>query len=452
MLKEPVKIILRRFRDRALESGLLILAVALGIGAFSAGLSLIMNTIEFSNEIMRSPAYKELVVSTRSEADEMETPVKEKLVEENVVLTIADLDAAELAPSVKWAYVQNNTRLHLVSGESENFGPPEGLAPPDEGGSEQQQDQRPGFQAFSEEDLAAAKTDESIILANLDEISGYEVTPEFFNSWDITAAAGSLFSESDLTNTDNLIVLGAELAELIAGEDMESVDLLGKKLLSRQGYQTVIGILDPVSNTYDMRYFSPYKDRTAGMAGFRMMFMNTQLRFAVEDPEELDATAALLSDWFSSNFGEGQIVISNPRAEAQQLVDRNTGIGILILFLSAAGFFIALVNVSNILMSRVLRMKKNVGILMAMGASKAGIRNLFLKEAIILAVSGGIAGAFLATPLSGYMESAAGIDSGSWLYTAAGALLAGILTILFGLIPSRQYMKIDPAEAMRSVS
>ena len=455
MLNEPVKIILRRFRDRTLESGLLIIAVALGIGAFTAGLSLIMNTIEFSNEIMRSPEYKELVVSTRSEASEMEVPLKEKLVQETAVLTIADLAAAELAPDVEWAYIQNHSRLHLISGDSDNFGPPEGMEPPEgeapaEGAADEQQNNR--FQMVSDEDIAAAADDSSIILSDLDEISGYEVTPEFFSSWSITAEAGSLFSASDLTGTDNLIIVGAGLAELLVDDGAETSELLGKKLLAREGYQTIIGILEPVSDSYDMNFFSPYKDQSGGLSGFRRMFMDTQLRFAVEHPDSLDSTAALLSEWFSVQFGEGQIVISNPRAEAEQLVARNTGIGILILFLSAAGFFIALVNVSNILMSRVLRMKKNVGILMALGASKAGIRNLFLTEAGILAVSGGIAGALIAIPLSGYMETAAGIDNGSWLYILIGAVLAGALTCLFGLLPSRQFMKIDPAEAMRSAS
>ena len=455
MLSEPVKIILRRFRDRTLESGLLIIAVALGIGAFSAGLSLIMNTMEFSSEIMSSPEYRELVISTRSEADEMENPVEEKLVQETAVLTYADLEAAELAPGVEWAYVQNNSRLHLITADGNSFGPPEGMAPPENEAAEgetsgQQNDFR--RMEFSDEELAAAEADSSIIIAEVEEISGYEVTPQFFNSREISAAAGSLFSESDLTGTDNVILVGAGLAELLAGDNMETADLPGKKLLSREGYQTIIGILDPVSDSYDQQYFAPYKDQSGGMTGFRRMFMDTQLRFAVGDPEDLDSTALLLSDWFESQFGEDQVVISNPRAEAEQLVDRNTGIGLLILFLSAAGFFIALVNVSNILMSRVLRMKKNVGILMALGASRNKIRNLFLTEALILAGAGGIAGALLAVPLSSYMETAAGIEAGSWLYITIGAVLAGGMTTLFGLIPSRQFMKIAPAEAMRSAS
>jgi ABC-type lipoprotein release transport system permease subunit len=384
----------------------------------------------------------------------METPVSEKPAQETAILTQADLDAAEIAPNISYAYVQDRTRLHLVSSDSENQSPPMRMTPPEaeaETGDGQPANSR-GFQQISEEDLAAAQNDSSIILSDIDEITGYSVTPQFFDSWEINAEAGSLFSQTDLSGTDNLIILGANLADLLAGKEMESSDLLGKKLLAREGYQTIIGIIEPVADQYDSSFFSPFKDMTGGMSGFRNMFMNTQLRFAVEDPEKLDETATLLNGWFTRQFGEDQIVISNPRAEAEQLIARNTGISILILFLSAAGFFIALVNVSNILMSRVLRMKKNVGILMALGSSKQGIMNLFLTEALMLAIAGAIAGAILAVPLSNYMRTAAGIESSSWVYIAIGAVFAGVLTTLFGLIPSRQFMKIDPAQAMRSAS
>ncbi len=459
MLKEPHKIILRRFYDRPLESGLLVLAVALGIGAFSAGFSLLMNTVSYSHELLSSPEYKELIFSTRSNSKEMETPVRKKLVQENAVLKVSDLEAAKLASGVQWAFVQNRARLRLISGDSQNYAPPEEMGPPVPPGAAQedtpdtqQPDKNSGnnFFRISDDERAAAEADESVVLSELDEISGYEVTPQFFNAWGITVSDGSLFTDTDLNSTANIIVLGSKLASLIAGDGNNPSDLLGKKLLTREGYQTIIGITNPVSAEYDSEYFAPYRDQSGGVSGFRRRFMDTQLRFAVHDPSDLDQTAELLKNWFAAQFGEDQITVSNPRAEAMQLVKRNRGIGVLILFLSAAGFFIALVNVSNILISRVLRLKKGVGILMAVGAAKNDIMNLFLLETVLIALLGGAAGTALALPLSNYMREAAGITTTSWLFTAAGVALSGIVTVLFGIIPSRQYMKIDPAEAIRS--
>lgn len=441
MFNEPVKIILRRFRERILESGLLVIAVALGIGAFSSGISLLFNTVESSTRMISAPSYREITVSTRSDADDMLVPVIEKPASDTAVLTSTDLDAADAVPGISHAYVQNWEHLRIITSDfieqqGQRFQPDggEGEAPPE------------GDNRLSIEDLKEAALDEDIVQSELDELWGWEVTPGFFNAWDIDAQAGSLFSESDMNGKDNLIVLGSDLAEFLA-DGGETSELLGKKLLTASGYQTIIGILDGFSDDYNFKYFAPYKN-TSG--GFRKMAMNTQLHFIVEDPEELSGTTALLTDWFDSRFGDAQIVVSNSRAETEQLIKRNNGIGLLILFLSAAGFFIALVNVSNILMSRVIRMKKNVGILMALGSSRKGITRLFLTEALLISLIGAVIGALLAFPLSSYMRAAVDITSSSWLYVLAGALISCVLTTVFGIIPSRQFMKIDPAQAMRA--
>ncbi|MDA3955582.1 hypothetical protein, partial [Oceanispirochaeta sp.] len=118
MLKEPVKIIQRRFLGRFLESGLLIVAVALGIGAASSGIALLANTISTSREILDSPGYKDIIVSTVGKADDMDFPVSLKAVTETAILTSEDLSAADLAPAVIYSYVENNSRIHFINDES----------------------------------------------------------------------------------------------------------------------------------------------------------------------------------------------------------------------------------------------------------------------------------------------------------------------------------------------
>ena len=118
MQNEPFKIIQRRFINRFLESGLLIIAVALGIGAASAGMALLANTIRSSNLMLDSPGYQEIVVSTAGDADDMAEPVSLKPVQETAILTSADLAAGEIAPSVVNSYVKNNTRMRFINEES----------------------------------------------------------------------------------------------------------------------------------------------------------------------------------------------------------------------------------------------------------------------------------------------------------------------------------------------
>jgi putative ABC transport system permease protein len=299
--------------------------------------------------------------------------------------------------------------------------------------------------------LEVAAADASIIIGQQENLAGYRVTPQFFDAWSMKAGTGSLFTDSDLTGTQSIVVLGSQTAALLAGEGNAPATLVGKKILTRQGYQTVVGILqDTGKAVYDEAYFTPYRSGAAGFGGGPpMRSMNTQLRFSVADPEALTETAARLTEWFDSQYGEGRIVVSNPRAETERLMARNTGIGLLILFLSLAGLFIASVNVSNILMGRGLRMRKNVGILMALGASRVAIIKLFAKEALAISAAGSFLGALLALPLSTSMRNALGITGGSGWYLLAGIAAAWIPTIIFSLMPARQNSMIDPAQAMR---
>lgn len=459
MHNESAKIISRRFMDRFLESGLLIIAVALGIGAASSGIALLANTISTSRELLDSQTYKELVVSTASEADDMEEPVSLKAVQETAVLSSEDLNAADLAPYVSNAYVYDNYRYHLVNEESisresdmraqfqaetpETSAKDNSQTAGSDAGPEDNEN-RP--QQVSEEEFAQMSSQSNIIIAELDEISGHKVTPEFFEAWNIDVSAGSLFSEQDMTGNSDIAVLGSDLAKLLTEEGEETENLLGKQILAREGLVTVIGILEDEEDSEV--FYSPYRSTAVG--DFRRMSMNTQLRFTVDDTEKLDETAAQLQQWFDSQFGEQQVVISNPRAQAEQLISRNTGLALLIMFLSLSGLFIASVNVSNILMSRAMRMKKHVGILMALGSSRVKISQLFAWESAAITLMGAILGTVISIPLGRYMQASLSITEGTWIFTLMGVVLSAALTLLFGLLPARQFTKIDPAIAMRA--
>ncbi|MBN2050418.1 MAG: ABC transporter permease [Spirochaetales bacterium] len=451
MFNESGKIMLRRSVGRLLETGLLVLAVALGVGAAAAGISLLAGIRNYSNDLLSSPEYREIVVSTHGNSEDMEDPVSQKPVRETTVLTSEDLAAARVVPEISYAYIANRRMLHFINEASvareeemrQNMpAPPEG-----EGGEPGETDPfRPLM--YGSEDLAEASTDETILIVELEEARGYAVSSDFFTALGLQAKAGSLFTEEDYKNPTNDILLGADLAEMITPEGKNCEDLIGKKLLARDGYFTVTGIIDTDNTSYGDSFFSPYRDGSFG--GFRMPGMDTALRFSVDDPKQLEETAFLLSDWFTSLYGEGQITVSNPRAEAEQLVARNTGIGVLILFLSLTGLFIAAVNVSNMLMSRALRMKKHVGILMALGASRKKIMVLFSGEAALITGAGSLLGALLAIPLSRTMQGALDVAGVSLLYILPGVLAAAGLTMLFSLLPIRRHTGTAPAEAMHS--
>jgi len=544
MFSESGKVLSRRFTGRIVESGLLILAVALGVGAASSGFSLLGNTIQAGNDMLSSVEYRELVVSTRSSAEEMTVPVIKKPASTNVVITASDLDAAELAPAVAFAYVQNRDNLEFLNAgtlaEEESrraemeatfaaartaagqtaaaatgntgttataaaaatgsaaqatvtadgaamagmeFGPPGSMPPegmPDgalvpgdpvaleasaatavaagsgstaAAAAAATQAGGRGFQRVTAEDLAKAKEQADIVVVeDIERLNGFRVTSQFFDAWKMEAAYGSLLTDNDASSTTTIVLLGSEVAERIAGDSLNVADLVGKKLLVRQGYVQVAGVLAPTGESeYDDSFFSAYRTLATGSGGMlRMMSFNTQLRFTVSDVSKLEETEDILAGWFESKFGDGQVTISNPRSEAQKLIDRNKGISLLILFLSISGLFIALVNVSHILMSRGLRMKRSVGVMMALGASRQSVLKLFALEATAVSAAGSVLGGLFAIPISGSMQSALGLTDGSWIFVVLGVLVSWVLTMAFSVAPAYQNSRIVPADAMRA--
>lgn len=438
MAHEVVKIMKRRFLSRILESGLLILAVALGVGASTVGLSLFIHTYQYNRELLLSPAYRELIITTHDNMEDLERAAVENHKTENIVLTSADLNAAEIVPQISYAYVSIKSQIGFLTEELvKEKGISAEQAQTVENDKEVDELTRSFFNMV--ETFREAGEKGGFIIPEINELSGYKVSPQFFDAWNMETVAGSLFTSSDMLSQRGYIVLGSNAADLIKGEDDSIESLVGKKIISYFNYYTIIGILKPTQSDYDNLYFAP-DTILSGEARIDLpkQSMNRQLRFTVTKTEELNEAAGLLKNWFENAYGRGQIAISNPREEAERIIKRNRGVSILILFLSLAGFFITLINVTNIFLSRSLKMKKHVGILKALGATNKSVMALFTGEAFFVTLIGSVIGLCLAFPLVKVMENSLNLGSGAWLNVFYSTLISSFFTFLFSTLPSWQ--------------
>ncbi|MBI9104922.1 MAG: ABC transporter permease [Spirochaetales bacterium] len=465
--KEDFKILSRSMSRRPVETLFLILGIALGVGATSAGLSLVFQSRAVSAEIIRMPEYREITASTRGDSDTMNQPAQE-LLEDETVLTVAELAAANEAPDVENAYLFNQTRFRT---SFQNFGPgrPGGSeAPLSESDTADGSANNSGTTADSSEEAANtppeqnderfAKMQEELAamqeeMANepqaaLEEFYGYEVSPEFFDSRELNAAEGSLFTEADMIKNAPYMILGSELATKLF-DDGES---LNRRVQNFTTIYTVIGILEPTGTSLDSLALVPtdalsQASTTGGM--MRPGGRSQTLIFSVGDPDRLDEAAAQLQTWFDRELGEGAVSLSIPREEAEQTADRNNRLTSLILILALSALLIAAVNVSNILLSRALKKRKSVGILKALGSSSKGVFILFLKEAAVIGGLGTAVGVLMALGLSPVMSGSMGFTTFSIPGLLSGVLLSMVITFSLTLLPAMQASKTAPAEAIR---
>jgi ABC-type antimicrobial peptide transport system permease subunit len=118
--------------------------------------------------------------------------------------------------------------------------------------------------------------------------------------------------------------------------------------------------------------------------------------------------------------------------------------GLLALLLSAIGLY-------SVLAFAVRTRTREIGVRIALGAQRADVMNLVLREALLVAISGIAGGLLAATAATGLLKA--------WLYgvqardlisfaIASAALL--ITALIAAFLPAHHAAKVDPIVALRS--
>lgn len=123
--------------------------------------------------------------------------------------------------------------------------------------------------------------------------------------------------------------------------------------------------------------------------------------------------------------------------DANRLLGRLTGVAAIVLLLACA-------NTINLLLARGLRRRQELGIRIAIGASRARIVRLLVVESLLLATAGGIAAGVSGFWIAGALRrltfpdarwTSTALDERTLLFTAAMTVLAGMTA---GLLPALQ--------------
>ena len=150
------------------------------------------------------------------------------------------------------------------------------------------------------------------------------------------------------------------------------------------------------------------------------------------------STVAVVKSEMEGRFGEATLVMRSGSAIAMSFVG-------LVMLIDCA-------NVANLLLARAAARRKEIGIRLALGASRARLIRQLLTENILLSLLGGGLGLILAYWLTYLMEGFIpilqynivnnffGIDSGALIFTLGVSL---VTAVLFGLAPAWQASKPD---------
>jgi len=122
----------------------------------------------------------------------------------------------------------------------------------------------------------------------------------------------------------------------------------------------------------------------------------------------------------------------------------------LLISLGGLGLLLSALGVYAVLAYAVARRTREVGIRMAMGASRSRIRGLFFRHGVRLVANGLVLGIAAAITAGVYMESLLyGVKpTDPWAF-AAVVLTLGVVGGIACWLPARRAAQVDPVEALR---
>ena len=93
-----------------------------------------------------------------------------------------------------------------------------------------------------------------------------------------------------------------------------------------------------------------------------------------------------------------------------------------------------------------------IGLLTALGATRARIRILFLMESTVLSTLGGLVGLAVGTGLAWLLKTlVSGLPvSTPWDYVLGALGLSVLIGLAAGVVPAMRAARLDPVEALRS--
>lgn len=268
---------------------------------------------------------------------------------------------------------------------------------------------------------------------------------------------GRMIDDGDVATSRFAVVINETCAKkYFAGRDPleKQIDLGGKDTGMIKPY-TIVGVLgdqvdDSVGGAAQPLILVP-QQQIPTTSLFYQALLETLVNFVVKTRGDIPVAAEMRSVFHQSAPG---FALDNFQT-MQQVVEKNTFSQRLGLYLvgSFAGLAVAMViaGLYGVLSQLVSYRRREIGVRMALGATRQSVAQLVLRQGSILIGTGLVAGLLFALAaarlMRGFLYQVQVLDL--WTYGAA-ALTLLVIGLLAAVLPARRAASIEPMQALRT--
>jgi putative ABC transport system permease protein len=278
-------------------------------------------------------------------------------------------------------------------------------------------------------------------------------TPNYASVQAFSIETGRMFTASDDAARRRVAVVGADIPGML---DTDAASMIGRTLLVRAVPFEVVGVFERkgavgMSNPDDDVWvpLQTARYRLTGQDTLQSITVEVSpgstIEQAMVDIERVLRRAHGIPPGRDNDFAIfDRKTFFNARAQATEIFS------FLLAGIAGVSLVVGGIGIMNIMLVTVTERTREIGIRMALGATRASIMLQFLVESVTLCVLGGLLGILLGSGLSMLLAKFAGWQT----YVTAGSVLlsfgfAATVGLVFGLMPARRAARLDPIEALR---
>ncbi len=263
--------------------------------------------------------------------------------------------------------------------------------------------------------------------------------------------AGRFLDEADVNQRHRVALLMERLARRLFGSQSAAVG----QTVKLHGLQfTVIGTFKEKTESFGL----------SELSGENVLIPITVLRYfaPIERIDPLYVQARSAGDVLPLTDAVKSVLESRHRAGAKYRVDNLAAIldaagrianvlTVVLILVSALALVISGIGIMNIMLVTVTERTREIGLRMAVGAARRDVLEQFLAEAVIISMTGGVAGILIgvAIPLSVRFFADDFAVPISPLSIAVAFTVSLIVGLAFGLLPANRASRLNPTEALR---